>query len=242
MRLADLQQEFGRFLYTRKPSDEQSRAVMEALSCSGPVAPEIGLGVYRNNLLASVVLELRSTYSRTLELLGQEAFDGCARSYLFSAEAEGSRLGEVGAGFAGFLRSVEREEVADLADLEWAKEHAFFAPSDAGIDEAQLRKLLEVSPDRVHLKLRTSFTLLTPRFPVHREGWRGPEPDLRIAVWRDRGLHRADEVEAELWPVLSAIDAGASLEAIASLPEIREDPQRLQECLALLLMRRWLRA
>ncbi|MCP4002940.1 MAG: DUF2063 domain-containing protein [bacterium] len=242
MSLADLQREFSRFLYTRNPSDEQFTSLLERLDASGPVLPEIGLGVYRNNLLVSVVFELRSTFSRTRDWLGKSRFDVIARAYLYDRRASGRGLGEVGEAFAHFLRVHEAQEAADLADLEWAREKAFFAEADEPLSEQQILSYLEAPPEQVRLRLRTSFTLLTPNYPVHREQCNGPEAGLRIAVWRDRGRHRADEVELELWPVLKAIAAGDNLAAIAGLPEIVAAPGRLQECLGLLIMRQWLRA
>ena len=240
MSLAEWQEELSRFFYTRQPGEQQAEAVLKWLAEDVPVPPVIGLGVYRNNLLASIVLELRETFSRTLGLLGREAFDDHARVYLYGLEAAGRGLGETGTAFPDFLRGRVSERIADMADLEWAREAAFFAPSDEPMGEPEIRAILEPSAERIFLKLRSGMSLLEPHYPVHRTSFEGSEPGLRIAVWREGGFHRADEVEPELWPVMRAIERGLDLETIASLPEVELHSRRLQECLTLLLMRQWL--
>ncbi len=240
MSLADWQDELSRFFYTRQPAEQQAADVLKWLADDVPVPPEIGIGVYRNNLLASIVLELRQTFSKTLGLLGREAFDEHARVYLYGLEAAGRGLGEVGEAFAAFLRARATERVADMADLEWAREAAFFAPADEPMGESEIRACLEAPAGQIRLELRSGMRLLEPHFPVHRERSDGPAPGLRVIVWRERGLHRADEVEPELWPVLRAIEQGPDLETIAALPEVSSHPERFQECLTLLLMRQWL--
>ena len=240
MSLADWQDELSRFFYTRQPTEQHAADVLKWLADDVPVPPAIVIGVYRNNLLASIVLELRQAFSKTLALLGAEAFDEHARAYLYGLEAAGRGLGEVGQAFPGFLRERVAEVDADMADLEWAREAAFFAPADEPIGEAEIRALLDAPDGPIHLALRNGMSLLEPRYAVHREPVEGPEPGLRIVVWRDRGLHRADEIEPELWPVMRGIERGLDLETIAALPEVASHPGRLQECLTLLLMRQWL--
>ena len=83
--------------------------------------------------------------------------------------------------------------------------------------------------------------LLTPRYPVHRSRFAKPESGPCLAVWRDEGRYRSDEVEPELWPVMRTIEAGQSLAAIAELPDLSAHPERLQECITILTIRGWLR-
>lgn len=248
MNLAELQQRMSCFVYTRQPTDEQTAAVMELVDHTRRAAPEDGFRVYRRNLLVGVALELRSTFSRTRQVLGTQRFDDCVRAFLYAsdstaraAQPRGRGLGEVGCDFPAFVRAECAEVAADMADLEWAQEEAFFAPGDEAISESTIRTLLELPAEDIHLCLRTSLALLTPRYPVHREHFEDPEPDLRLAIWRDDGRYRCDEVEPQLWPVTRAIDAGQPLGAIAALPEVEANPELLRECLSVLLIRGWLR-
>lgn len=240
MSLADAQQLMSRFLYTRAPNTELSAELIGELDSGGPVAPELGLRVYRANLLGAVGEELATSFPRTRGLVGARQFDALARSYLFDPRGSSRRIGELGAGFVEHLRVCASREAADLAELEWAQEEAFFAADDEPLREAGLSSLLERAADTLRLRLRRSIRLLTPHYPVHREAWDGPGEDLQLVVWRERGLHRVDEVEPELRGVLGAIAAGKTLAEIAALPEIVATPERLGECLGLLLSREWL--
>ena len=95
-----------------------------------------GFDIYRNNYRSSLVEALRSTYERTAEYVGEDAFRQAAAHHLIGNPPNSWTLDRVGDGFPGTARELFTgdPEVAELAWLEAAMHEAFVAADTVPLD------------------------------------------------------------------------------------------------------------
>lgn len=112
----------------------------EALTGAGPVAaarleacfagtPELPaverVAIYADMYRWRLVDALRETFPKLVRALGDEPFAALADDYLRRHPSEHHDVGQVGRRLAAFLREYpdpERPDLADLAELEWARQ------------------------------------------------------------------------------------------------------------------------
>jgi hypothetical protein len=118
----------------------------EILTSPQPVAPDridacfVGtlehpaverVAIYADMYLWRLIEALRETFPKLVSFLGNETFAGLAEDYLRRHPSQHHDVGQVGRHLAAFLRQFpdpERPDLADLAELEWARHVVFFAP------------------------------------------------------------------------------------------------------------------
>ena len=97
-------------------------------SMAGP-SRERRIGVYRNNVKASLVAALVGAFPVVQRLVGEEFFEAAAFVFVEHHPPRSPVLAEYGAGFAAFLEGFEPARdlpyLADIARLEWARQQAF---------------------------------------------------------------------------------------------------------------------
>lgn len=157
------------------------RSFAEAIFCDeAPIPATIKLGsgaasasrfgVYRNNVMASLIDALAARFPVTCRLLWADAFVAVARAYVKAEPPRSPVLLEYGDNFPQFLRKVgdgaSAEYLADVAELETARVRAYHA---ADLSPLAREVFAQLRPDRLpdlRVELHPSVTLLSSRFPV----------------------------------------------------------------------------
>jgi hypothetical protein len=210
---------------------------IEACFAGTPDLPAVErVAIYATMYRGRLVEALRETFPNLVRFLGDEGFAALAVDYLLRHPSEHHDVGQVGRHLAAFLREFpdpERPDLADLAELEWARQQAFFAPRAepvgaealAGLDAgAFMRARLALSPALQVLALAHAAAPLWRRL----EDGEPPDPPspgpAPVAVWRSgfevfHGALALDEAAA-----LEAARAGGSLATICAAFGDREDP------------------
>ncbi|WP_257098673.1 HvfC/BufC N-terminal domain-containing protein [Pseudovibrio flavus] len=127
-------------------------------------------GVYRNNVVSSLVGALAANFPAIQRLLGADYFKALAAEFIRHHPPVQPVLSEYGGGFADFIQSfpplASYPYLADVARIEWAWLSAYHS-ADAPILDAQ--KLASVSPEdmpRVVLVPHPSASLHFSEFPA----------------------------------------------------------------------------
>jgi hypothetical protein len=189
-------------------------------------------GMYRGRLADA----LRQTFPCLALLLGEERFASLCEAYLGHHPSEHHDIGQVGRHLVAFLRhhpDPDRPDLADLAELEWAREEVFFAPPAgpvgpsalAGLDPGAFAETgLSMSPALRVLPLQHAVAPLWRRLEDGEPpGPPSPGP-AAVAVWRlgfdvFHGPLASDEAAAAERAL-----SGASLARICDAFAGREDP------------------
>jgi hypothetical protein len=210
---------------------------IEACFAGTPEFPAIDrVAVYSDMYLWRLVDALRETFPKVLRHLGDEQFAALAEDYVRRNPSRHHDVGRVGGRLAAFLRTYpdpERPDLADLAELEWARHQVFFAqPAEPAGPEV----LSTVAPE----DFARSSLLLSPALRILRLDhdaaslWRsledGEHPDppsagtFAVAVWR-RGfdVFHAPIARDEAVAIEGAI-AGWPLATICASFAERTDP------------------
>ena len=194
------------------------------------------IAIYADMYLWRLVEALRETFPNLVRSLGDETFAGLAEDYLRRHPSEHHDVGQVGRHLAAFLREFpdpERPDLADLAELEWARQEVFFAPPAEPVGSAVLAGLDAEAISRTGLVLSPALQVLVlahAATPLWRRLEDGEPPDPPspdpgpVAVWRSGFdvFHAAlphDEAAA-----LEAARSGDSLATICAAFDDREDP------------------
>ena len=156
MTLAETQALFRDAITSPSPLPEERLEACFAGTPDLPAAERVAIyaGMYRSRLVDA----LRETFPKLARFLGDDRFAALAEDYLRRNPSEHHDVGQVGRRLAAFLRQYpdpDRPDVADLAELEWARQEVFFAPAAepvraeafAGLDPAAFARTgLVLSP------------------------------------------------------------------------------------------------
>jgi len=194
------------------------------------------VAIYRDMYAARLVDALRETFPNLARLLGDGRFAALGEDYLARHPSEHHDVGRIGRHLPAFLRAYPdpgRADLADLAELEWARNEVFFArdPETAGVEalatlaaEAVGRARLRTSPSVRVLVLEHDVAAVWRRL----EGGEPPGPPVpgpsAAAVWR-RGFDffHCDLPPHEAAALRAALD-GETLDAICAHFAERPDP------------------
>lgn len=154
------------------------------------------VAIYANMYLWRLVDSLRETFPKLLAHLGDERFAALAEDYLRRNPSQHHDIGLVGGRLSAFLREfpdADRPDLADLAELEWARHLVFFAPQAEPIGPEAFAGLDPDAVSRTGLVLSPALRALVLDHAVA-PVWRrledgepldppapGPSP---VAVWR----------------------------------------------------------
>lgn len=132
--------------------------------------PAQRFGVYRNNVMISLIDALAETFPATRELSGDEPFVALAARFARCSPPSSPVLAFYGVDFPDFVvgESIGSEMpwVVDLARLEWAYVAAFHAADVSAVDPHRLQKCLadpEVLPS-LQIQLHPSLRVLRSEF------------------------------------------------------------------------------
>ncbi len=217
MTLAETQALFHEAVTAAEPLPSERLEACFAGTPDLPAAERVA--IYAGMYLWRLVDALRETFPNLVHCLGDERFAALAEDYLRRNPSEHPDVGQVGRRLAAFLREYpdpERPDLADLAELEWARHQVFFAPpaepvsadAFAGLDaQAFARTGLVLSPALKILVLDHAAAPLWRRLEDG-EPPGAPSPGASaVAVWR-RGF--------EVFHTPLALDEAVALEGAAA--------------------------
>jgi hypothetical protein len=194
MTLAETQALFHEVIISAEPVAADR---IDACFAGTPGHPAVErVAIYATMYLWRLVGALRETFPMLVRFLGDETFAALAGDYLRRHPSEHHDVGQVGRRLAAFLREYpdpERPDLADLAELEWARHEVFFAPTAertgpeafAGRDAEDFSRTgVVLSPALRVLVLDNAAAPLWRRL----EDGAPPEPPIpgpsTVAVWR----------------------------------------------------------
>ena len=130
----------------------------EGLAPSSP-----GMAIYRDAYRGRLLAALETSFERTRQWTGEEAFATAACHYILTRPPKGWTLDEYGADFPELLASLfaEDPEVAELAWLEWQLSVAFAAPDQPVFDAAAFAENCQSDTawDHVSFKMAAGFAM-----------------------------------------------------------------------------------
>jgi hypothetical protein len=233
--LAELQRDFARAV--RGDALAVPRLGIDA----GALNAERRVAVYRNHHRISLAAALAANFPTVAKVIGDDAFQALALSFLAIDPPREPSLAAYGAGFPVFVESDPRSQslvyLGDVARLDWALNvaeraddlPAFTAESLAELDGAQLETL--------RLKPHPSLTLLSSLYPLLRirdvasgaeEGASLNEGGVDLMLWRKACEPTCIALDATAFRFIRALTGGQTLaEATEGLT-----PERLPELLA----------
>lgn len=202
------------------------------------IAPELRLGIYRNNLEEGFAKTLALEFPVMQRLVGEEYFRQLALNFLAHHPSRSGDLHHVGAPFAGFLReqfaATSYGYFTDVAALEWAMQECLVDEDDEALDPRALQTVPPRAYPRLRLALRRAARLLESPFPIVRI-WEANQPQAELAgiidlaagpefalVHRPAGSARITRLSAGEFALLSTLAKAKPLEAALDASLARE--------------------
>lgn len=144
--------------------------VPEAVASMAGPSRERRLGIYRNNVKASLIAALAAPFPVIQRLVGEEFFEAAALVFVEQHPPRSPVLAEYGVGFAAFLEGFEPVRdlryLADVARLEWARQQAFHAADAPTIGIERLAALDAGALDSTRLILHPAAFVVASPWPV----------------------------------------------------------------------------
>jgi len=194
------------------------------------------VAIYRNMYLDRLVDALRETFPNLARFLGEERFAALGQAYLAEHPSEHHDVGRIGRRLAAFLREYpdpERPDLAALAELEWTRNVAFFAPDAPAVGADALAAVGVEGVGRARLCLARSLNVVMLEHDAA-SLWRrvesgepadppAPGP-AAVAVWRrDFEVFHCSLPLVEA-AALRAAMAGETLDSVCAAFGDRPDP------------------
>lgn len=223
-------------LATRFEDPATSPAVDELLVGSAELSARERIGIYADMYLWRLTDALREDYPKLAAVLGDAQFLAIAAAYAREHPSDHPDLGQFGRHLAAFLRgspAAERSDLADLADLEWARSEVFF---EAPAAPAARDRLASVAADAFLDARLAVVPALRVLFLDHDAAalWRhleNGEPAgapvaerTAVVVWRAGFDVFHGRVEPDEARALEAARGGAPLALVCAAFEQRPDP------------------
>ncbi|MFZ5780259.1 MAG: putative DNA-binding domain-containing protein [Pseudomonadota bacterium] len=151
------------------PLAEHQRAFVVTLLQAAP-SPDRRIGVYRNNVHASLVAALAARFPVVQRLVGEEFFEATAVLFIRRQPPSSPVLSEYGAGFAAFLAAFEPAAglpyLPDVARLEWAYGIAYHAADGAPVGIERLTAVPAERLDATGLRLHPATGVVASPWPI----------------------------------------------------------------------------
>ena len=202
------------------------------------------VAVYRNHHRISLAGALAANFPTTVKVIGEDAFQALALSFLAVDPPRDACVAAYGARLPAFLESDPRSQslvyLGDVARLDWALNVAERADDLATFNPAQLAQLDEASLETLRLKPHPSLTLLSSLYPLLRirdvaagveQGVSLEAGGVDLMIWRKAGAVTCAVLDRPAVDFLRALADGQSLaDAAEGLA-----PERLPELLRCVL-------
>ena len=233
--LAELQRDFVRALRG------DALAIRELEIEAAGIGADRRVAVYRNHHRISLAGALAANFPTVVQVIGEQAFDALASSFLAIDPPRDTCVAAYGAGFPAFLESDPRARsliyLGDVARLDWAMNLAERADDVAAFTSAHLAALDEAQLENLRLKPHPALTLLSSPYPLLRirdvaagveEGISLDEGGIDLMIWRKAGAVTRAALDRAAFDFVQALANGRTLaEATQGIA-----PQRLPDLLA----------
>lgn len=160
----EFQRTFGAALF------DPSAPVPPFIRAAGRQRARSGFAVYRNNVIAGLIEAVGQRFPVVRRLAGEESFDAVAHRYVLARPPRSAVLIAYGEDFPHFVRGLGSEAMfeylADIAELEWLRGHAYHAADTSPVSREAFAALAPEGLDRIRIQLHPSVSLLKSRFPV----------------------------------------------------------------------------
>lgn len=216
-----------------------------------------GIEVYRANVIGARMGSLEKGYPVCLAILGARPFAAYARTYISAHPSHSHDLETYGEAFCTTLEQhtasgnalADYPYLPDLARFEYACRRALLAPDPGQFDfEAFSTLVAQQGASRIALLANPTLQLMQTPWPVdalwqsHRENrtetLQASGEKLSLVVHRtENGIEHA-RINSQMYPVLDAIRAGASMPELDELG--RKQHVELSEILPGLLQAGWI--
>lgn len=205
-------------------------------------------GVYRNNVVGSLIGAIGSRYPACRNLMWPETFDGAAHLYVMSEPPRSPVLLHYGDSFPRFLRRIgdgaAADYVADIAELETARVRAYHAADASSVSIDVFRRIPDESLPGLRMRLHPSVSLLWSRFPIV-SAWEAAirDADGGDIAWRPEAAliaRRDTDVEVRALPpggfaFFTAIGEGQTVTESARLAARQDAAFDLAACLGTMI-------
>lgn len=201
--LSALQRQFTAGLF-----DRDQTTIADQVCAQGELSAAQRFGIYRNSAHGLLWEHLRAVYPVCTQLLGERVFEGFVRAWIDQHPPTTPYLADYGDTLPEAIRTeaafADVVWVADVARLEWARQHAWHSPNQAASDLAALAMLDEAQQAAVTFALSPSASLVQSPWAIY-------------AIW---AAHQADSTLS-----LAAID----LQQATQLIILRQGRSLLQQ-------------
>ena len=234
MTLAETQALFGEAIAGGAPL---AAARLEACFAGTPALPAAArVAIYADMYRYRLIDALRVSFPELVRYLGDETFAALAEDYLARHPSEHHDVGQVGRHLPVFLREhpdPERPDLADLAELEWARQEVFFAPPAEPVGPEALAGLDADRFSLTGLQLSPALQVLVQAqaaAPLWRKLQDGEPPDppapgpAAVAVWRSGFEVFHTSLPLDEAAALAGARAGDSLAGICAAFGERDEP------------------
>lgn len=193
-------------------------------------------GVYRNNVVSSLIEAMRASFPVIHKLLGDENFTNICGLFVRQHPPQSPVLMFFGSAFPDFLEDfpplAHLPYLRDVARLELAQRHSYHAADATPLGAEVFEGLDDGGLSRARIDLVPSARIVTSAYPIVGiwrfnmiEGAPKPAPEQECAlVYRAEFDPAIEAIDAPTAACLAALQAGATLgEALAAADAIAAD-------------------
>jgi hypothetical protein len=146
------------------------RPVPIGITAHNTTAPARRFGVYRNNVMLSLVNALRSRFPVVEKIVGAEFFAAMARVFVTAQPPRSPLLATYGDGFPAFVAAFEPARelpyLADVARLEAARTRAYHAADATPVGADHFATLDGEAAGDVRIAIHPSTEIVCSSFPI----------------------------------------------------------------------------
>ncbi|MDF3054477.1 MAG: hypothetical protein K0Q74_384 [Gammaproteobacteria bacterium] len=222
---------------------------------NGVLSAEMGLSIYKNSLITTLLNSMRDTYDICVRLTGDDFFNAMAKIYMAQTPSYNENIDHYGETFSEFIadfpHAKELPYLSDVARLEWAWHKALHAKNIEPFNPETLIQLSEEDHPRIVFHLPPSMTLIASDYPIN-DIWRVNQKEyeeepavsldkggVKLLVWRQKMDTRIEILEENEWALLCALEQGLSM---GELDDALDETQmtELSNLLASCVKRGWI--
>jgi len=146
------------------------RPVPQGITAHNAAVPTRRFAVYRNNVVMGLVKALRNRFPVVEKIVGEEFFAAMARVFVLERPPRSPLLATYGDELAAFIAAFEPARelpyLADVAQLEAARTHAYHAADAAPVDASRFAALDASVVGEIRIELHPSIGIVRSSHPI----------------------------------------------------------------------------
>ncbi len=170
MQLKKFQETFKETMFQPASNLQASSSDFDGMFKDSDIALHERLKVYHNNVVGSISAALCATFPLLNNLVGEDFLKPMARAFIFDNPPNIGCLQMYGAGFGYFIKGYDPAQslpyLPDIATLEFALNHAYYATDDAPMAADTLAGIEPETLSDIVINLRESATLISSKYPL----------------------------------------------------------------------------